>query len=59
VYVLLAVARTLLVVLVLLAVALAVVLVLLAVVLVVLVAGAALTGGTAGKYLDGTPQYPP
>jgi len=58
VYVLLAV-RTLLVVLVLLAVALVVELVVLAVVLVVLVAGAALTGGTAGKYLDGTPQYPP
>jgi len=60
VYVLLAVERTLLVELVLLAVVLVVVLVLLAVVFaVVLVAGAALTGGTAGKYLDGTPQYPP
>jgi len=57
VYVLLAV-RTLLVELVLLAVVL-VVLVLLAVVFVVLVAGVALTGATAGKYLDGTPQYPP
>jgi len=58
VYVLLAV-RTLFVELVVLAVVLAVVLVVLAVVFVVLVAGAALTGGTAGKYLDGTPQYPP
>jgi len=60
VYVLLAVAvRTLLVVLVLLAVVL-VELVLLAVEFaVVLVAGVALTGGRAGKYLDGTPQYPP
>jgi len=65
VYVLLAVVfvvRTLLDELVVLAVVLEVVLVVLAVVFVfavVLVAGAALTGGTAGKYLDGTPQYPP
>lgn len=56
-YVLLAVARTLLVLLVVLAVVLAVLLVV--VLVVVLVAGVALTGGTAGKYLDGTPQYPP
>lgn len=58
-YVLLAVERTLLVELVLLAVVLLVVLVLLAVVFAVVLVVVALTGGTAGKYLDGTPQYPP
>jgi len=58
VYVALAV-RTLLVELVVLAVELVVLVVLAVVFVVVLVAGAALTGATAGKYLDGTPQYPP